>query len=173
MAENKSNKVLAGNKDDQAKAPISHFYWKNFMDVCPTLERLPTRSFALLEAYRDFCEQPDLEHLRRLTARLLRTFSLENEIPLSSIDKVIVGTSYIGKHGADKYGKHNYRRGFKWSRLVDALGRHLLSYVFGHPIDEDSGHDHRYHMVANILMLAEHIANDLGENDLKGENYDT
>jgi len=74
--------------------------------------------------------------------------------------------SEVGELGANKYGIFNYQNGMKWSRLVDALGRHTVSYLCNDLIDEESGRDHRYHMLANILMLTYHIKMGIGENDL-------
>ena len=67
--------------------------------------------------------------------------------------------------GASKYNDHNWRGGFKWSRLVDASLRHLTAWNEGQDKDEESGLSHLAHAACCLLFLLEHEAKKLGEDD--------
>lgn len=73
------------------------------------------------------------------------------------------------KMGADKYGMDNYRNGFEYSRLVNSLFRHLdeMNTIDWDVVDEESGLPTIAHVGANVMMLLEHIADNLGTNNLK------
>ena len=83
--------------------------------------------------------------------------------------EVMKNVSYVSKLGAEKYGIYNYQKGMDWSRIVDALCRHMIHSFMGDDIDEESGKDHRYHVLANLFMLLYFIENEVGVNDLKEE----
>lgn len=84
------------------------------------------------------------------------------------------GITRVAKHGSYKYGFLNYTKGFSWFRLLDAIARHTYQAINeygmlgpGEPsLDEESGLDHRFHILAGILITAEHVANGTGTNDL-------
>jgi hypothetical protein len=63
-------------------------------------------------------------------------------------------------------GAHNWRKGFKWSRLVAAAFRHLVSVAKGDMVDQESGELHVHHLSCMTLFMGEHITSGLGENDL-------
>ncbi len=55
--------------------------------------------------------------------------------------------------GAKKYGDHNWTRGFKWTRVYDALQRHLLAWFKGEDKDPETGLSHLMHATCNIMFL--------------------
>lgn len=56
--------------------------------------------------------------------------------------------------GARKYGRHNYRvSGVRASVYVDALGRHIGSWVEGEDIDAESGLNHITKALATLTVL--------------------
>lgn len=57
--------------------------------------------------------------------------------------------------GESKYGSHNWREGFKWTRVLDAASRHLVAYTNGMDKDPDSGRSNLAHVAACIFMLLE------------------
>lgn len=59
------------------------------------------------------------------------------------------------KHGAAKYGEHNWREGLAWSRLIGAALRHLLAFMRGEDLDPESGLSHVSHAMCNLMMLSE------------------
>jgi hypothetical protein len=78
--------------------------------------------------------------------------------PLREIAKVMT-------FGADKYGDHNWRGGFKWSRLTDAALRHLTAWNDGEDKDPESGLSHLAHVACCVLFLLEHEQKKLGNDD--------
>ena len=68
--------------------------------------------------------------------------------------------------GAKKYGKHNFREGIHWSRLIDASMRHQAAMLRGEMIDPESGLPHLAHDLASKAMLAFMIINRPDLNDL-------
>ena len=58
------------------------------------------------------------------------------------------------QQGAERYGPHNWETGIKYSRLYDALERHLQAWRAGEDIDPDSGLPHLEHVFCNAMFLA-------------------
>ena len=74
----------------------------------------------------------------------------------------------IGKvleFGAQKYAAHNWRAGFKWSRLIGALMRHMFAWAQGQDKDPETGLSHLAHAGCCILFLISHEKNGYGEDD--------
>lgn len=67
--------------------------------------------------------------------------------------------------GAKKYADHNWRNGFKWSRLIGACLRHLFAWAGGQDKDPETGKSHLAHAGCCILFLLEHEKRGLGEDD--------
>lgn len=86
-------------------------------------------------------------------------------ISLLSSD-AIVEVAKVATMGAQKYDDHNWRKGMKWSRLLDAAERHLLKYNKGERVDEESGLSHLAHVAWNLMALIEYEINNVGEDDL-------
>ena len=153
-------------KDDNGKPPVRYFYFAGLAAMRP--ENSATRVLAL--GYEDLVkalidkERTGKNECVKLAEITLASMAHSFKIPPTEVLKEV---SYVSKLGADKYGIFNYQSGMKWSRLVDALGRHLLHYTTEDFIDEESLMDHRYHMLANLFMLAYFIENQVGDNDLK------
>jgi hypothetical protein len=59
----------------------------------------------------------------------------------------------VAKMGADKYGDHNYRHGYEWSKCYNALHRHLAAFWSGQDLDEESGLPHMAHAAWHCLAL--------------------
>lgn len=74
-------------------------------------------------------------------------------------------TARVLTFGAKKYGEHNWRKGFKWSRLIGALLRHLFAWVCGQDKDPETGLSHLDHAACCIMFLQEHEEYGLGEDD--------
>ena len=56
-------------------------------------------------------------------------------------------------------GDHNWRGGFKWSRLIGACMRHLLAIMRREDVDPESGLLHVDHLSCSVMFLAWHIRN--------------
>lgn len=61
--------------------------------------------------------------------------------------------------GANKYGRHNFREGIDYSRLIAAALRHLNQYNAGMDNDDESGLSHLSHAAASLNMLMWMAAN--------------
>jgi hypothetical protein len=57
--------------------------------------------------------------------------------------------------GANKYGRDNWKSGFKYMSIIDSLMRHLQKFVSHEDIDEESGLPHVAHILWNAEVLAE------------------
>lgn len=67
--------------------------------------------------------------------------------------EAVEGCAKALTYGAKKYGRHNFREGIAFSRLADACMRHLLAYMDGENIDDESGNNHLDHAMASLAML--------------------
>lgn len=74
--------------------------------------------------------------------------SLLSPIALEKVARVMT-------FGAKKYTDNNWRQGFPFTRLLDAVGRHLNQYQQGETFDPESGESHLSHAVCGLLMLLE------------------
>ena len=67
-------------------------------------------------------------------------------------------------YGASKYAPHNYRKGYEVSKSVDALFRHVLRFLDGQDLDEESNLSHMahasWHCLNIIQTLHDHPAYD-------------
>lgn len=62
-------------------------------------------------------------------------------------------------------GTHNWRKGFKWTRLIAASFRHLKSIAIKEDIDPDSGLPHVDHLMCMVAFLSEHQKLNYGKDD--------
>lgn len=59
----------------------------------------------------------------------------------------------VARMGADKYGDHNFRKGYEWSKCYNALHRHLAAFWSGEDLDPESGLPHLAHAAWHCLTL--------------------
>ncbi len=107
-------------------------------------ERKTTKEWAATHAIKGDSAKPRMELL-----------------PLQTLEQVAL----VLGHGAQKYGDHNWRKGFHWTRMVGALLRHISAWMTGEFLDPESGLPHLAHAACNILFLIEHQMFNLGEDD--------
>ena len=67
----------------------------------------------------------------------------------------LIELSKVLTFGAKKYGDHNWRGGFRSSRLLGAILRHVLAYLGGETRDPESGLSHIAHAMAGCMFLLE------------------
>ena len=72
--------------------------------------------------------------------------------------------------GAKKYSENNWRNGFKYTRLLSAVMRHLNAYQKGEALDPETGLSHLAHASCGLLMLLEFEQTGAGENDIYWQN---
>lgn len=62
--------------------------------------------------------------------------------------------------GAEKYAKHNFRKGYPWGLSFAACMRHLWAFWNGEDIDEETGSKHvisaAWHCIALSTFMDEH-----------------
>lgn len=78
------------------------------------------------------------------------------QLSLVSLE-LLEGLARVRAFGSIKYGKNNYRKGFKYSRSIDAALRHIHAFNNGEDLDKESGLSHIFHAVASL----EHLIYDL------------
>lgn len=61
--------------------------------------------------------------------------------------------------GASKYGRHNFKEGIDWSRLIAAADRHLTQFNNGEDLDSESGLSHLAHAAASLNLLMWMVTN--------------
>lgn len=67
--------------------------------------------------------------------------------------------------GAEKYTANNWRGGFVWMRVMDAVLRHLFAWIRGEDLDPESGLSHLAHAVAGLMFLIEFQKRGTGKDD--------
>lgn len=71
-------------------------------------------------------------------------------LPMESVEEIIKVLEY----GAEKYSPENWKKlpDFR-RRYINAAMRHLVAYVKGERIDEETGLSHIAHLGCNVLFL--------------------
>jgi hypothetical protein len=67
--------------------------------------------------------------------------------------------------GAKKYNDNNWRAGFKWTRVLGALLRHLFAWSRGEDLDPETGLSHMAHAGCNVLFLLTFVLTESGVDD--------
>ena len=160
---------MSGTKNDSEKQP-ARFMYLTPIAVLNGDGKTYRMAHHIEDIIKDLTKgNVELELFSVLEMSLVSSLREENDTEMCEIIKNV---SYVSKLGADKYGIYNYQKGMDWSRLMDALCRHFIHYLYGDLIDIESGKDHRYHILANIYMLTYFIKVGVGKNDLIEESVD-
>ena len=78
----------------------------------------------------------------------------KGKLELSLVNpKLVKAVAEVRMYGTEKYGDSENWRKVEPKRYVDALYRHLLAYIEGNEVDEESGLSHLAHMACNISFL--------------------
>ncbi len=79
----------------------------------------------------------------------------DGKVPLEYLEPALEAPlAHVMKHGADKYGRRNYRdTPCKISTYVGAIRRHTLAWQTGEDIDPDSGQPHLAHIAACCAVM--------------------
>ena len=70
--------------------------------------------------------------------------------------RAIVGAAKVLTYGARKYGDGNWRNGIAYSRCYAATMRHLVAWWLGETNDSETGLNHLYHALCEIMFMAEY-----------------
>jgi hypothetical protein len=79
-------------------------------------------------------------------------------VALEEIAKVLT-------HGGKKYDDHNWRKGFKYSRLIGAALRHVFAFARGENLDPETGLSHLAHAACCMMFLIDHMVLGYGQDD--------
>lgn len=73
---------------------------------------------------------------------------------------VFEGVVRVLEFGAKKYGVDNWKKGFKWSSIMNSMYRHLYKWWYkGEENDEESGLPHMDHVACNVYFMLWHLQN--------------
>lgn len=67
--------------------------------------------------------------------------------------------------GAVKYERFNFKKGFKYSRLIDAALRHIIAFNDGEDLDLETKESHLAHARCCLAMLLDTISLGTAEDD--------
>lgn len=82
----------------------------------------------------------------------------DNKAPMELLShQALAQIAEVFGHGAIKYGKHNYKKGLAWSRVIGAAYRHLGAFNSGEDLDPESGRSHIAHLGCCVIMLLDFI----------------
>ena len=93
-----------------------------------------------------------LEHPALFSSKFVKNDSGKTEwslLPFEELEDVVK----VLMLGAKKYSVDNWKNCTDTKRYKDALMRHVVSYIKGDIIDEESGLNHLAHAVCNCLFL--------------------
>lgn len=76
-------------------------------------------------------------------------WSLMDDISFANMIKVLM-------FGAKKYAPNNWKKGFKKSKMIDSIQRHLVAMKDGQELDDESGLPHYAHLQCNLMFYAYH-----------------
>ncbi len=80
----------------------------------------------------------------------------KGKAPLSLIpNRAMEEEAHVWKYGAGVHGRDNWRAGFDWTRIIDAILRHAIAYKNGETLDPDTGRSHMAHIRCDAAMLIE------------------
>jgi len=73
---------------------------------------------------------------------------------LGLVDSLFLwGLARVLTFGANKYSEHQWRGGISYSRLYNALQRHLTAWNAGEDTDPESGLPHLDHAACELMFL--------------------
>lgn len=79
--------------------------------------------------------------------------------------EAMVAVAQVLEFGRVKYAKHNWRKGFEWTRLISAALRHIFSFLSGEDLDPESGLHHLAHACCDLMFAIAHVVSGLGKDD--------
>lgn len=65
----------------------------------------------------------------------------------------LLETAKVFGFGAEKYAKHNWRKGIPLTRILDGVMRHCLELQKGNDVDPESELQHAAHAIAGLMMF--------------------
>jgi hypothetical protein len=80
--------------------------------------------------------------------------------PLDLLDTyALTQVARVLAFGAGRYGRHNWRAGIEWSRVIAAAMRHITKFNDGEDFDSDTGISHLAHAICCCMFLLNYTVN--------------
>lgn len=118
----------------------------------------------------------DFESRLGSVAEILQTTGVKydaGKAPLHLLNQdALLETAKVFGFGAEKYAKHNWRKGIPLTRILDGVMRHCIELQKGNDIDPESGLPHAAHAIAGLMMFMG-INKDSPEFDDRYKDYDS
>lgn len=90
----------------------------------------------------------------------------QGKVPLSILSsESLIAEARAFEYGAEKYARNNYKKGMKWSRILDAALRHIVAFNNREDFDNESKLNHLWHAKACLAMLIYYYENKVGDDD--------
>lgn len=87
--------------------------------------------------------------------------------PTMLTPEMVEAVSRVRMYGAKKYGRNNFKTtGFKYTRSIAAVLRHVFSILSGEWLDPESGLPHAAHAIAGLEHLIYDSVHHPENNDL-------
>ena len=94
----------------------------------------------------------------------------QGKLQWSLVDfKSLEGMVKVLEMGAEKYDKHNWKKGMPVTQVGESLMRHLFAFLNGENTDSESGLSHLSHVLCNAMFM-EYILREKPEFD---DRYET
>jgi len=85
--------------------------------------------------------------------------------PILGTAQALAEIAAVLHFGAKKYAPNKWREGMNWSRLIDALLRHVTAFANGESTDPETGLSHLGHAGCCVLFLLTYQLENLGTDD--------
>jgi hypothetical protein len=78
----------------------------------------------------------------------------QGKLQWSLVDfKSLEGMVKVLEMGAEKYDKHNWKKGMPVTQVGESLMRHLFAFLNGENTDSESGLSHLSHVLCNAMFM--------------------
>jgi hypothetical protein len=71
-------------------------------------------------------------------------------VDFKSIEEMV----QVLEYGSKKYSAHNWKKGLPVSEIFESMLRHMLAYMDGEDVDQESNLPHTGHILCNAMFLA-------------------
>jgi hypothetical protein len=111
--------------------------------------------------------EDNLRYILPVCKERIEAIKFDEDKPSMSLvpPKALQEVAKVFTFGAKKYGEDNWRKGFKYRRLLSAGMRHRNAFNCREDLDEETGLCHLAHSIACDMMLLEQYLKGFGEDD--------